>query len=150
MASTSAWESAIKVSSGVRISRSDDRTYAFSTLGNGLRVLAISEPKAEFAAAALSVRVGSFQDPAELPGLAHFCEHMLFLGTEKFPDENEYSAFLSQHGGGSNAYTASEETNCACAARRGAQRRAGAARGSPPLYASRSPPACHRPARRPL
>ena len=22
-------------------------------------------------------------DPAELPGLAHFCEHMLFLGTEK-------------------------------------------------------------------
>jgi insulysin len=112
MATTSAWESAIKVSSGIRISRSDDRTYAYSTLGNGLRVLVISEPAAEFAAAALSVRVGSFQDPAELPGLAHFCEHMLFLGTEKFPDENEYSAFLSQHGGGSNAYTASEETNC--------------------------------------
>ena len=22
-------------------------------------------------------------DPAELPGLAHFCEHMVFLGTEK-------------------------------------------------------------------
>ena len=58
MASTSAWESAIKVSSGIRISRSDDRTYAFSTLGNGLRVLVISEPKAEFAAAAIVAVAG--------------------------------------------------------------------------------------------
>ena len=30
-------------------------------------------------------------DPDELPGLAHFCEHMLFLGTKKYPEENEYS-----------------------------------------------------------
>jgi hypothetical protein len=36
---------------------------------------------------------------------------MLFLGTEKYPDENSYSAFLNQHGGNSNAYTASEYTN---------------------------------------
>ena len=42
------------------------------------------------------------------PGLAHFCEHMLFLGTKKFPKEDEYSAFLSTHGGASNAYTDSE------------------------------------------
>ncbi len=50
-------------------------------------------------------------DDKELPGLAHFCEHMLFLGTEKFPDETEYHKFLSQHGGSSNAYTASNHTN---------------------------------------
>jgi len=37
-------------------------------------------------------------DPEELPGLAHFCEHMLFLGTEKYPVENEYSRFLSENG----------------------------------------------------
>jgi len=30
-------------------------------------------------------------DPAELPGLAHFCEHMLFLGTEKYPSENSFT-----------------------------------------------------------
>ena len=29
------------------------------------------------------VYVGSLSDPENLPGLAHFCEHMLFLGTEK-------------------------------------------------------------------
>ena len=36
-----------------------------------------------------------------LAGLAHFLEHMLFMGSDKYPDENEYSAFLAQHGGGS-------------------------------------------------
>ena len=34
--------------------------------------------------------LGSFKDPVELPGLAHFCEHMLFLGTEKYPEEEQY------------------------------------------------------------
>lgn len=34
---------------------------------------------------------GSLSDPDQLPGLAHFCEHMLFLGTSKYPDEDEYS-----------------------------------------------------------
>lgn len=46
-----------------------------------------------------------------MPGLAHFCEHMLFLGTEKYPDENEYSKYLSQHGGSFNAFTSSDHTN---------------------------------------
>lgn len=50
-------------------------------------------------------------DPWDIPGLAHFCEHMLFLGTEKFPCENEYTKHLSEHSGSSNAYTASDHTN---------------------------------------
>ena len=36
---------------------------------------------------------------------------MLFMGTEKYPDENEYNTYLSSHGGGSNAYTDTEDTN---------------------------------------
>ena len=43
--------------------------------------------------------------------MAHFLEHMLFLGTEKYPDENSYSSFLQENGGHSNAYTAAESTN---------------------------------------
>ena len=35
--------------------------------------------------------LGHMSDPQELPGLAHFCEHMLFLGTKKYPEENEYN-----------------------------------------------------------
>jgi hypothetical protein len=50
-------------------------------------------------------------DPWELPGLAHFCEHMLFLGTDKYPLENEYGKFISAHGGHTNAYTAADHTN---------------------------------------
>lgn len=36
---------------------------------------------------------------------------MLFLGTSKYPDEKEYSNYLNKHGGHSNAYTSSENTN---------------------------------------
>lgn len=50
-------------------------------------------------------------DPKEVPGLAHFCEHMLFLGTTKYPAQNEYSKYLSQHGGSSNASTHLDHTN---------------------------------------
>lgn len=49
-------------------------------------------------------------DPKEIPGLAHFCEHMLFLGTEKYPNENDYVKFLSEHGGSSNAATYPDHT----------------------------------------
>ncbi|KAL3656843.1 hypothetical protein V7S43_018299 [Phytophthora oleae] len=59
----------------------------------------------------MDVRVGFHSDPEELPGLAHFCEHMLFLGTEKYPDENSYSLFLSARGGSSNAFTSGRDTN---------------------------------------
>ncbi|PWA98416.1 insulinase (Peptidase family M16) family protein [Artemisia annua] len=62
------------------------------------------------AAAAMCVGMGSFRDPLEAQGLAHFLEHMLFMGSAEFPDENEYDSYLSKHGGSSNAYTEVEHT----------------------------------------
>jgi len=59
----------------------------------------------------MSVEVGSLQDPDARQGLAHFLEHMLFLGTEKYPDVDEYSTYLKTYGGYSNAYTAGDHTN---------------------------------------
>jgi insulysin len=73
-------------------------------------VLLASDPKADQAAAALNVRVGHFSDPENIPGLAHFCEHMLFLGTKKFPQEGELETFLTSNAGQSNAFTGDEET----------------------------------------
>jgi hypothetical protein len=74
--------------------------------GRGKKKGAAQAPAAsKRAAAAMAVGVGSFSDPAGLQGLSHYLEHMLFMGSEKFPDENDYDAFLSKHGGSSNAYT---------------------------------------------
>ncbi len=55
--------------------------------------------------------MGAAADPRYSQGLAHFLEHMLFLGTEKYPEAGEYQSFISSHGGSHNAYTAFEHTN---------------------------------------
>ncbi|XP_052752043.1 nardilysin-like [Galleria mellonella] len=64
----------------------------------------------KLAACALSVGVGSFSDPPDIQGLAHFVEHMVFMGSEKYPKENEFDAFIKKKGGSDNAFTGSEET----------------------------------------
>ncbi|XP_012270800.1 nardilysin isoform X2 [Orussus abietinus] len=70
------------------------------------------EPKRDekMAACGLCVGVGTFSDPPEIPGMAHFLEHMLFLGSEKYPEENDFDAFIKKHGGSDNAYTSCEHT----------------------------------------
>uniref|UniRef100_A0A3P8UIK5 Nardilysin b (N-arginine dibasic convertase) n=1 Tax=Cynoglossus semilaevis TaxID=244447 RepID=A0A3P8UIK5_CYNSE len=68
------------------------------------------EEDEEEAAAALCISVGSFSDPDDLPGLAHFLEHMVFMGSEKYPAENGFDAFLKKHGGSDNASTDCERT----------------------------------------
>jgi insulysin len=92
-------------------SASDPRSYRALVLDNALKVILVSDPETDMAAASLSVHVGSGADPADRAGLAHFLEHMLFLGTEKYPQPGEYKDFISRHGGGENAYTAFDETN---------------------------------------
>jgi len=92
-------------------SQNDSRLYQDFTLDNGLKVLIISDPETKKAAASLDVFVGSASDPEDRAGLAHFLEHMLFLGTEKYPDADEYQTFIAQHGGSRNAFTAREHTN---------------------------------------
>ncbi|KRZ08336.1 Insulin-degrading enzyme [Trichinella zimbabwensis] len=89
----------------------DKRSYRGLELNNGLKVLLISDPTADKAAASLDVSAGHMMDPSDMPGLAHFCEHMLFLGTKKYPKDNEYQSYLVAHGGNSNAYTSTDHTN---------------------------------------
>ncbi|GBP69439.1 Insulin-degrading enzyme [Eumeta japonica] len=88
----------------------DKRSYRGLVLSNGMKVLLVSDSATDKAAAALDVNVGYLSDPDDLPGLAHFCEHMLFLGTKKYPEENEYNKFLNEHGGSCNASTSSDHT----------------------------------------
>ena len=92
-------------------SPNDPREYESFLLPNQLKALIISDPATDKAAAALDVYVGSSSDPEGWEGLAHFLEHMLFLGTEKYPQAGEYQSFISEHGGRHNAYTSDENTN---------------------------------------
>ena len=95
---------------GIERSPADTRDYRAVLLDNGLQALVVSDPGADKAAAALDVNVGSGNDPDERPGLAHFLEHMLFLGTGKYPDPGEYGRFLAEHGGSGNATTSFAHT----------------------------------------
>ncbi|CAK9808752.1 Insulin-degrading enzyme [Anthophora quadrimaculata] len=60
-------------------SPNDKREYRGLLLTNKMKILLISDPTTDKGAAALNVNIGYLSDPPDLPGLAHFCEHMLFL-----------------------------------------------------------------------
>lgn len=91
-------------------SPNDKRSYRAVVLENGLRVLLVNDTDSKRAAAALAVNVGHFSDPDERPGMAHFLEHMLFLGTDHYPEPGEYARFIASHGGQHNAWTGTEHT----------------------------------------
>ncbi|KAJ8920518.1 hypothetical protein NQ315_005387 [Exocentrus adspersus] len=91
-------------------SEEDKRQYRGLELANQMKVLLVSDPNTDKSAAAMDVNIGFLNDPKEVLGLAHFCEHMLFLGTKKYPNENDYNKFLSEHGGSSNAATYPDHT----------------------------------------
>jgi insulysin len=87
-----------------------DRKTLKLVLDNGLSVLLISDPAADQSAASVSVGAGSWSDPVEYPGMAHFCEHMLFMGTKKYPSENDFFTAISDYAGTTNAFTAPNRT----------------------------------------
>eukprot|EP00446_Apocalathium_sp_SHHI-4_P032660 CAMPEP_0177230770 /NCGR_PEP_ID=MMETSP0367-20130122/42401_1 /TAXON_ID=447022 ORGANISM="Scrippsiella hangoei-like, Strain SHHI-4" /NCGR_SAMPLE_ID=MMETSP0367 /ASSEMBLY_ACC=CAM_ASM_000362 /LENGTH=1017 /DNA_ID=CAMNT_0018681241 /DNA_START=38 /DNA_END=3091 /DNA_ORIENTATION=- len=88
----------------------DDREYVHTTFESGLRVLVVRDPAAKKTGFSVAVEAGSLEDPLAFQGLAHFCEHMLFLGSEKYPSTDAFSDTLALYGGQHNAYTSSEET----------------------------------------
>jgi secreted Zn-dependent insulinase-like peptidase len=92
-------------------SPNDPRQYESFQLSNQLQILLVSDPTTDKAAAALDVHVGSGSDPKGREGLAHFLEHMLFLGTEKYPVVGDYKKFITTNGGRVNAYTTFDHTN---------------------------------------
>ena len=54
------------------------------TLSNGLTVLLSVNHKEPRVAVRIPVRAGSNTDPKDHTGLAHYLEHMVFKGTDKF------------------------------------------------------------------
>ncbi|KAJ9060853.1 hypothetical protein DSO57_1026522 [Entomophthora muscae] len=80
-------------------SENDNRQYLGLVLHNQMKVLLISDPTVDQAFAALEVAVGNRFNPLEMPGMAHFCEHLVFRGSEAYPGVNAISTHLSENGG---------------------------------------------------
>lgn len=91
-------------------SPADPRQYDTFTLKNGLEVVIASDPAVVTNAVSLTVAVGSYQDPEQQQGLAHFLEHMIFMGSAQYPQPNVLKAFVEVNGGMSNAFTGAQET----------------------------------------
>ncbi|AAX51087.1 insulinase family protein [Chlamydia trachomatis] len=87
-----------------------DQKIAKILCPNGLSIMIVSSPHAAESGAALVVKTGNNADPVEFPGLAHFTEHCVFLGNEKYPEPSGFPAFLSTHGGIYNAFTYPDKT----------------------------------------
>jgi insulysin len=87
-----------------------ERQTAKIRLRNGLEIFLISDPGADQSSAAVAVDAGSWNDPEAYPGMAHFCEHMLFLGCKKYPGATDFMKQVSDLGGLTNAFTAADRT----------------------------------------
>ncbi|CAF3908764.1 unnamed protein product, partial [Rotaria sp. Silwood1] len=84
----------------------DPWDYRGLQLSNEMLIVLISHPNIDQAAAALDVSIGSLANPRDVPGIAHFLEHVLFIGSE-----SEYKKLVEGNGGYSNAFTCSDHTN---------------------------------------
>lgn len=81
-----------------------------STLDNGLRVISVPSDSPGIIAYYTVVRTGSRNEVEKgLSGFAHFFEHMMFRGTETYPQE-KYNDVLKSLGADSNAFTTDDWT----------------------------------------
>ena len=88
----------------------DQRKFNGSQLANGIKYIIVNDSHLEKSYVTVSINAGSYLNPDGYDGLAHFLEHMLFMGSKKYPNENHYHNRLNELGGSSNAYTDTMET----------------------------------------
>lgn len=81
------------------------------TLANGLQLTLRHAPRLKRSAAALRVHAGSHDAPGKWPGLAHFLEHLFFLGTPRFPLDDGLMRYVQALGGLVNASTRERTTD---------------------------------------
>ena len=86
-------------------------------LPNGMGVYIVSDPALQNSAMGVGVevpffvcicnvccdgvavgQVGSWSDPDDALGMAHFVEHMMFMGTKQHPKPGGFDDFLAQNG----------------------------------------------------
>jgi insulysin len=94
----------------INIPDNDLRKYGYGILENNVKYVLVNDDKIDVSSVCVAVKTGSVNDPIKYQGLAHFLEHMLFLGSKKYPQENYFDSELKANGGYSNAWTDNFET----------------------------------------
>uniref|UniRef100_A0A6C0J3N9 Peptidase M16 N-terminal domain-containing protein n=1 Tax=viral metagenome TaxID=1070528 RepID=A0A6C0J3N9_9ZZZZ len=94
----------------MKIPKTETRKFYSNELDNKIKYTIIQDTNIQNAVVCVCIKAGSIDNPNNYQGLAHFLEHMLFLGSKKYPKENYFDETLRCHGGSSNAYTALYET----------------------------------------
>jgi secreted Zn-dependent insulinase-like peptidase len=89
-------------------SDNDNRNYSWIELDNKLKVILIEDNLNKNCGALLNIKIGSIHDT--IHGIAHFLEHMVFMGSEKYPDVNNFFDNISKSGGNTNAMTSDTDT----------------------------------------
>lgn len=77
-------------------------------LPNDLTVIHAPKPTSLSVSVSLMAIAGCLYESPEEIGAAHFLEHLVFCGTEKYPDEMELAKLIDERGGIRNAYTNKE------------------------------------------
>ena len=90
------------------------RSAPVRRLANGALLRAQQQPWTQQVGVCLRVAAGSHDEPAAYPGLAHFLEHLLFLGSRDYPVDQGLMAFVQRHGGLVNASTQARHTDFVC------------------------------------
>ncbi|EJC99115.1 uncharacterized protein FOMMEDRAFT_94441 [Fomitiporia mediterranea MF3/22] len=94
----------------IETGRLDDREYRIIRLENNLEAAIVRDKDAELSAACMDIAIGSTNDPDDMPGTAHFCEHLMFMGSEKHKQENGFQEYLNLNSGVYNASTTYSNT----------------------------------------
>jgi insulysin len=96
--------------SNIIVPSNSTNIFEAGILKNNIKYVLVEDENITNSYVSVCVNVGSFNNPKEYQGLAHFLEHMLFLGSKKYPDEYYYADKISKNGGSSNAYTSYYKT----------------------------------------
>jgi len=111
ISSTASSKALLQAEENIVKAKIDRRQYKGIELGNGIKALLISDPDSSVSSAAVGVKVGTMEDPEEMLGLAHFCEHMVFLKSKEYPILNDMQDKVSKSSGLTNAFTNPLDTN---------------------------------------
>ena len=92
-------------------SDNDNREYKYFTMENKLQCLIILDRNESMCGACLNIEVGSLLEANNVDGLAHFLEHMVFMGSKKYPESHDFMGSINKSGGETNASTSHTFTN---------------------------------------